>query len=345
MIKTGNKNFWIAQIVGWVLLAVSNLLVQYLAGVPEKILLINSLIPMTIGFLLTTIYRQIIRKLKWHKWNFNKSIAFLAGSTFILTVVFMLLVFIVILIIKGLHGLTIASFLGTMFSFTLVLLTWNLIYFAIHYFNNWTQAEIERWKLEAVMKEAQLGSLKSQIRPHFVFNTINNIRSLILEDEEKAREMLLNFSDLFRYALKNTDQSKVTLSEELEIVNQYLELLSIQYDDKLNFKIQVEEGLELIELPPMILQLLVENAVKHGISQSSKGGSILIDIDKKKDFLNIRVQNSGNLNKSSGLEEHLGVGLDNVKRRLELIYCGKAALKVHEIENNVVAAIKIPIER
>ena len=279
MIKTGNKNFWIAQIFGWVLLAVSNLLVQYLAGVPEKILLINSLIPMTIGFILTTIYRQIIRKLKWHKWNFNKSIAFLVGSTIILTVVFMLSVFIVILIIKGLHGLTIASFLGTMFSFTLVLLTWNLIYFSIHYFNNWTQAEIERWKLEAVMKEAQLGSLKSQIRPHFVFNTINNIRSLILEDEEKAREMLLNFSDLFRYALKNTDQSKVTLREELEIVNQYLELLSIQYDDKLNYKIQVEEGLELIELPPMILQLLVENAIKHGISQFTKGGSIFIDIN------------------------------------------------------------------
>ncbi len=84
--------------------------------------------------------------------------------------------------------------------------------------------------------------------------------------------MLLNFSDLFRYSLKNTDQSKVTLKEELEIVNQYLELLSIQYEDKLHYKIQVEEGLELFELPPMMLQLLVENAVKHGISQFKEGG-------------------------------------------------------------------------
>lgn len=343
MIKTGNKNFWIAQTVGWSLLAGSNLLVQYYAGIPEKILLVNSLIPMMVGFLLTTIYRQIIRKLKWHEWDLKKSIVFLIGSTFILTIVFMFSVFLVIQIVKGLHGLTIASFLGTMFSFILVLLTWNLIYFSIHYFNNWTQSEIERWKLDAVRKEAQLGSLKSQIRPHFVFNTINNIRSLILEDEEKAREMLLNFSDLFRYALKNTDHSKVTLDEELEIVNQYLELLSIQYDDKLNYKIQVEKGLEQIELPPMILQLLVENAIKHGISQFPHGGSILIDIVRKNDFLNISVQNSGNLSRSSRLEEHLGVGLENVRRRLELIYSGKAELEISEIKDNVVASIKIPI--
>ena len=75
--------------------------------------------------------------------------------------------------------------------------------------------------------------MKSQINPHFVFNTINNIRSLILEDEEKAREMLLNFSDLFRYSLKNSNQTRVSLEDELEIVNQYFELLSIQYEDKL----------------------------------------------------------------------------------------------------------------
>lgn len=343
MIKTGNRNFWIAQTIGWSLLAGSNLLVQILAKLPEGLLLLNALLPIIVGFLLTTIYRQFIRKLDWHKWNLSKTLAFLLGSTFILASVFMLLVFIVILFLNDLHGLTIASFFGNMFSFILILLTWNLIYFSIHYFNNWNQAEIEKWKLAAAMKDAQLGSLKSQIKPHFVFNTINNIRSLILEDEEKAREMLLNFSDLFRYSLKNTDQSKVTLKEELEIVNQYLELLSIQYEDKLHYKIQVEEGLELLELPPMILQLLVENSVKHGISQFIKGGTILIDIDKGERFLNIKVQNTGNLNKSSSLDDQLGVGLENIKKRLELIYNGMATMKMIEIENNVVVSIKIPI--
>ena len=344
MIKTGNRNFWIAQIIGWSMLAGSNLLVQVLAKFPEELHLSGALLPMIIGFLLTSIYRYFIRKLDWHKWNLSKTLAFLLGSTVILASVFMALIFVIILFFNEQHGLTIASFLGNMFSFILVLLTWNLIYFSIHYFNNWNQAEIEKWKLAATIKDAQLGSLKSQIKPHFVFNTINNIRSLILEDEEKAREMLLNFSDLFRYSLKNTDQSKVTLREELEIVNQYLELLSIQYEDKLNYKIQVEEGLELFELPPMILQLLVENSVKHGISQFIKGGTILIDIIKGERFLNIKVQNTGNLNKSSSLEDQLGVGLENIKKRLELIYNEKATMKMIEIKNNVVVSIKIPIE-
>jgi two-component sensor histidine kinase len=343
MIQTGNRNFWIAQIVGWSTISGSNLLVQTLAGFPNEELLFNSLTPLIVGFILTTIYRYIIRKQDWRNWNLNKTLIFLLGSTFILTSVFMVFVFFVFRFVLGAHALSMASFLGNMFFFTLIILTWNLIYFSIHYFNNWNQAEIEKWKLAAEIKDAQLGSLKSQIKPHFVFNTINNIRSLILEDKEKAREMLLNFSDLFRYALKNTDQSKVDLKEELEIVNQYLELISIQYEDKLQYKIQVNEGLEKFQLPPMMLQLLVENAVKHGISRFKEGGSIFIDIDQSDGFLNIRVKNTGSLNTASKLNDQLGVGLENIRKRLELIYNGKAIMKMSEIGNNVVATIKLPV--
>ena len=343
MIKTGNRNFWIAQIVGWTLLGGSNLLVQIFAEIPKNILIINTLIPVLVGFLITSTYRHFIRKLDWSRWNLKKTIIFLVISTFILTIVFMLMAFTTIAVINGLHGLTTASFLASMFSFILILLTWNLIYFSIHYFNNWTLAEIEKWKLDSVMKEAQLGSLKAQIKPHFVFNTINNIRSLILEDEERAREMLLNFSDLFRYSLKNTNKSKVTIEEELEIVNQYLDLLSIQYEDKLRYNIEVEDGLESHELPPMILQLLVENSIKHGISQFIEGGLISIKIEEKDDFLHIIVKNSGNLNNSANLEDQLGVGLGNIKKRLDLIYDGKATMKITEKENNVMVSIKIPV--
>ncbi len=343
MIKTGNRNFWIAQTIGWSIMAGSILLVQFLAGFPMKLLLYNSLTPMAVGFLLTTTYRYIIRKSEWRKWNLSKTLIFLLGSTFLLTSVFMVCVFLVIKFIYGLHGLTVSAFLGNMFVFTLIILSWNLIYFTVHYFNNWTQAELEKWQLAAEMKDAQLGALKSQINPHFVFNTINNIRSLILEDKEKAREMLLNFSDMFRYSLKNSDQLKVELQDELEIVNQYLELLSIQYEDKLHYKIQVDESLQQIELPPMMLQLLIENAVKHGISQFKQGGCILIDINEEDGFANISVSNSGRLSTAPGWEDQLGVGLDNIKRRLELIYNGQASMEISEIENSVIASIKIPM--
>ncbi len=343
MIKTGNRNFWIAQTIGWSIMGGSNFLVQVLAGMPYELLLCNSLIPIAVGFLLTSSYRYLIRRWDWRKWSLKKTIWFLIGSTVLLASVFMLLIFMVFQLFLEPPTLDIASFFGNMFIFTLIILTWNLIYFSIHYFNNWTQAEVDKWKLTAEMKDAQLGSLKSQIKPHFVFNTINNIRSLILEDKEKAREMLINFSDLFRYALKNTDQPKVTLKKELEIVDQYLELISIQYEDKLEYNLMVDEGLDEVPIPPMMLQLLVENAVKHGISQYKEGGSILIEVQNQENNLHINVQNTGKLNNSSNLEDKLGVGLENIRRRLDLIYNGKASMNMIEIENHVVASIKIPM--
>ena len=343
MIRTGNKNFWLAQTIGWTLMAGSILLVQLLAGYPKEILIYNSLAPMIVGFVLTSVYRYLIRNWDWRKWNLGKTLAFLLGSTFILTTVFMILVFAVFRVLHGPHGLKLSTFLGNMILFTSIILTWNLLYFTVHYFNNWTQAEIDKWKLTAEMKDAQLGSLKSQIKPHFVFNTINNIRSLILEDKEKARDMLVNFSDLFRYSLGNTEQSKVELKEELEIVKQYLELLSIQFEDKLRYRIQVDLSLETILLPPMMLQILVENAVKHGISQNAEGGSILIEVYQEGPQVNIKVVNSGNLDGSRDLDEQTGVGLENIRKRLDLIYEGRATLSISEADSNVHAVIKIPL--
>lgn len=343
MIKTGDRNFWIAQTIGWSILAGSILMIQLLAGFPRDLLIYNSVTPFLVGFLVTSIYRHIIRRLDWRKWKLPRILLSLLGSTFILSSVFLLFVYSIIRFLYGEHDLTLSAFLSNMFIFSLIILAWNLIYFSIHYFNNWTEAETEKWKLTAEMRDAQLASLKTQIRPHFVFNTINNIRSLILEDKEKAREMLLHFSDLFRYALKNTDQSIVELRDELEIVNQYLELLSIQFEDKLQYSIRVDESLESLKIPPMILQLLIENAVKHGISQRKEGGTISIDIDKLDGFANIRVENTGKMKISPGLDDQMGIGLENIRRRLELIYNGKATMSIREIENNVLALIRIPL--
>lgn len=343
MFKTGNRNFWKAQIIGWSIIAISNFLLQSIGGLSLKLLILNAVVPMVVGFFVTTVYRYLIKSSDWRDWTLGKMIFMIIGSTLLLTAVFMAIIFGVYFIAFSNFDMSLLEFLSNSFIFGIVMLAWNMIYFCVHYFNNWNQAEIEKWKLAAEMKDAQLGSLKSQINPHFVFNAINNIRALILEDQEKAREMLLNFSDLFRYALKNTDQSTVELKEELEIVNQYLELLSIQYENKLQYKIHVDEGLEETQLPPMMLQLLVENAVKHGISQFKEGGAILIDIDQGSGFLNINVKNTGSLKMSSKLGDKLGVGLQNIRQRLELIYNGNANLTMREVENQVVASIKIPM--
>lgn len=342
MIKTGDKNFWLCQASGWGTLALANFSVQLIAGYPLAYLLGNALLPFICGFLITSLYRLVLRKINWQKWSFKRLIILLIFSTLLLTSIFLILVFFISYILIDGFKVGIVSFLSNFFIFMSVMGLWNLIYFWIHYFNHWNQAEIEKWQLAAEMKDAQLGSLKSQINPHFVFNALNNIRALILEDPQKARHMLLNFSDLFRYSLKHSDQVKVELAEEIEIVNQYLELLSIQYEDKLRYEIQFEERLKEIQIPPMVLQLLVENAVKHGISQRKEGGNININISEKAAELLIRVRNSGRLKSGSKLGEKLGVGLKNISRRLELIYNGRARFEIYEEQESVIAQLNIP---
>jgi len=344
MIETGNKNFWIAQAIGWGSMALSNLIVQFLAGFPANLLFSNALGPFLCGFVVTTAYRYAIKDISWKQWNFGRMTLLILGSTVLLTSLFMVCTWLLFTFVFRLEGgMSMAGILGNFIIFLLILLIWNLIYFSIHYFNNWNKAEIEKWQLAAEMKDAQLGSLKSQINPHFVFNTLNNIRALILEDKEKAREMLLNFSDLFRYSLKHNDQTQVDLQEEMEIVNQYLELLSIQFEHRLSYVIRVEKGLNQMKVPPMILQLLVENAVKHGISQQKEGGVINIDIEKNASSIEIIVKNTGDLIKSARLGEKLGVGLENIRKRLELIYSGNAHFLMFEKQDFVIVKINLPL--
>ncbi|MEL6672875.1 MAG: histidine kinase [Bacteroidota bacterium] len=297
---------------------------------------------MAVGFLLTTAYRYLMRQRSWKNWTFLRLSSLILVSTLLLTLLMMGGLWLFFGLVFD-DYMPLASFLSNMAIFGLVMLCWNMMYFYVHYFNSWHQSEIDKWILLAEMKDAQLGSLKSQINPHFVFNTLNNIRSLIREDREKARDMLLNFSDLFRYALKNNDLAQVAVADEIEIVQQYLELVSIQYEDKLRYELSVEPGLEEVKLPPMMLQLLVENAIKHGISQYVQGGDIYIDLIRSEERMEIVVKNTGQMKGGTALGEKLGVGLENIRKRLELIYNGRADFSMQEKSPYVIASISIPL--
>ena len=123
-----------------------------------------------------------------------------------------------------------------------------------------------------MLSKARLNTLHSQINPHFIFNAINNIRALILEDKNKSRDMLANLSDIFRYSLAFEQAGKVALSEEMVIVAEYLELCKIQYERRLNVSIRVQEDCAGLFIPRMIIQMLTENAVKHGIAECIEPG-------------------------------------------------------------------------
>ena len=203
--------------------------------------------------------------------------------------------------------------------------------------------EVEKWKLESEIHRAQLDNLFDQVNPHFLFNSLNNIRSMILEDKHRARDMITSFAELFRYALLHTGNKKVKLSEELNMVNQYLTLAKIQYEEKLQYDIKTDEGIKGLELPPMTIQVPVENAVKHGVAQSYDQVHLYISTEIREDKICIEVKKSGKISQTKKLESSLGLGLNNLRERLRLLYNNKAYFDIKEENSFVIVTIKIPV--
>ncbi len=346
MIKRKASDFWIAQAIGWAIFSFTNITVQSLVGTPMELAGINTLFATSTGILVTTLYHYSIKQVAWQKWSLGWLLVYIGGSSLALAVIWLLATALLFKLCAPQYHISFNEILANLVNGGLLFLIWNLIYFFFKYFMKYREAEIEKWKLAAEMKEAQLGTLRAQIKPHFVFNALNNIKALILEDKEKAREMLMNFSELFRYSLLHADKKEVPVEEELLVIKQFLELLSIQYEDRLNYSIEVAPGLMDKKIPPMALQLLVENAVKHGIGPNPKGGEVHIDLYQSEvGYFCVEVKNTGHLKVKEKLENHLGKGLKNIKERLHLLYGPRANFSLLEKPPYVSALITIPLEK
>ncbi len=182
--------------------------------------------------------------------------------------------------------------------------------------------------------KAELRALVSQINPHFLFNTLNSISSLVHLDADKADEMIQRLSDVFRYSLQSGKKRFVTIEDEINVVTKYLEIEKVRFSDRLNYSIEVDERCTGYAIPPLILQTLVENSVKHGISPRIEGGEVKISVNSKDDNIEIKIEDNG-----VGIQPDLqeGFGLDAVKNILRLQY------EDHEFELKNENGVKIRI--
>ena len=226
------------------------------------------------------------------------------------------------------------------FNSLFVIFGWVFCYLIIKVLLKLNMDRIERLQLNATLKQAQLNTLKGQINPHFMFNSLNNIRGLMLEDVEKSRDMLTKLSEMLRYSLTKNDTNAIAVEEELEMVDNYIALSKIQLEDRLEFVKDVAPETLTIPIPPMIIQLLVENAAKHGISNLKGGGKIILNIHTMDDKLCIQVKNTGKLYMA---KDSTQLGLKNIRQRLRLLYGNKAIFSLNEKDGEVVANIKIPL--
>jgi two-component system, LytTR family, sensor kinase len=215
-------------------------------------------------------------------------------------------------------------------------------YYIIIYYTGFQERIIKESELKNLVTAAELKSLKFQINPHFIFNSLNSMSALTTIDPEKAKSMILKLADFLRYTLANNEQQKNKLGEEINNLRLYLDIEKIRFEDKFEFSEEINEDCKNIVVPNMILQPLFENAIKHAVYETLDKVNLKLKCRKENNFLKITVEN--NFDSMSDGKKGAGVGLKNIADRLELIYGQKNLIEVKRTDNTFCVNLFIPLQ-
>ena len=322
------KIYWLCQGLGWGIYAAANL-VLFILFVPGislqwKRYALIFFCAAIFAILTTDRFRFFAKNRGWLYMSPARSFLRVIASSIVLGGIITAQVSFVWLLVFGVAPFRRLDWLpGVLFGWTSTVFIWTVAYFGVHYFEQYRQAEMEKLQLAVVAKESQLQGLVSQINPHFIFNSLNSLRALL------------------RYSLQSGKSLTVPLEEELEIVNTYLQLEAIRFEERLAIKMEMATETLSVPVPPMLLQSLVENGVKHGIEKLPQGGEVSVTSRIEHNTLKIDVRNTGNL---AGGSNSTQIGLVNARERLRLLYGNEAALVLrNDGDNSVVAEITVPV--
>lgn len=193
-----------------------------------------------------------------------------------------------------------------------------LFYYMILYYEDLQDKLKIEGELQTLVKEAELNALKSQINPHFLFNSLNSISSLTITNPDKAQEMVIKLSDFLRYSLSHDKNEKASLQEEFENLKRYLDIEKVRFGKRLNFVSKVPENCIKFEIPNMILQPLIENSIKHGVYNSTEEVLVVLTCKEEKGFVVIEIVND--YDPDAVKKAGQGIGLSNIRKRMQLIY-------------------------
>lgn len=202
-----------------------------------------------------------------------------------------------------------------------------LLYYSFNYYSNLQEKTHKESQLKALVKEAELNVLKSQINPHFIFNSLNSISSLTILNPAQAREMIIKLSEFLRYALDQDMKQKTLLRDESDNIKRYLEIEKIRFGERLKYDLNISPEANKAFLPNMILQPLLENAIKHGVHESTEPIHIQVGGKTDNDYLVVNIKN--NYDPEGQLRKKSGIGLKNIQNRLELIYNRRDLFKIN----------------
>lgn len=222
-----------------------------------------------------------------------------------------------------------------------VFVAWITLYVALHELRWRREAEGRALRLEVVAQQALLRGLRAQLHPHFFFNCLNDLRELIAEDPERAQQMVTQLAGLMRYSLRTNHSEVVLLADELSAVKDYLALEVVRFEERLRVHWDIAAEVQNVRIPPMLLQTLVENALKHGIARRPQGGEVRIAIRADDYQMELEVLNNGEVREELSGN---GIGLRNAQERLNLIYGEQAKVALENAGRGWVRAkVTLPI--
>ena len=359
MIHTSLSNFqrnqfWIFQLIGWLALVVILILLSILFNPPTAGYFVSLALTYTGSALIAAILTTGLRIIYRWTWESGFIVRFLLAWFGSLFTAYLWQLAQIDLASMLLDTATIeervlfGEFL--IFSYPLMLF-WSGFYFIIKYYQLFQIEKEKGLRSEALAHEAQLLMLRYQLNPHFLFNTLNAISTLVLSKAtEQANEMVTKLSKFLRYSLDHSPLDRVSLSHELETSGLYLDIEKVRFADRLRLEFDIEAGTEAALVPTMILQPIIENSIKHGITKNEEGGSITIRARKKQSLLTLEVSDDGPGFSVDEDEQQMslskGVGISNIRNRLQVIYGNDHELMFANVEpSGLLVTVVIPYDK
>lgn len=342
--KTSNAQYWVCQIAGWSAYSFG-------AGLSTGVMANGWRPSVVIGYLLFFLYsiglthllRAQIHRRNWTSLPLPRALVRLVPLSICVAAVQSALVVGVYTAIEGRLGeWSQPSSIAYMFiGLSVVDTIWTILYLAITTFRHSREVRRNEMQMKLALSNAELRALEAQVNPHFLFNCLNSIRGMISEDPAQAQNMITRLANILRYNLQKDRQHTVPLAREVEAVSHYLALESIRFEDRLRVHLDIDDTAGRIAVPPMMLQTLVENAIKHGIEEVACGSDLFVRARLDRNILRIEVENSGTLvDPRPGSTQ---IGLVNTRERLRILYGEHASLQLSaRAEGRVTATILIP---
>lgn len=338
MVDNKQRLYWMLQIGGWTLYAVVQMVASVLASASSTISTQRIIFLAYEAFfclLISHIYRSYINRWRWLSLGMPRLIPRVLLTSFFLGVVIYFLR-IPASVSLGLFNRNIVFDLmnvaGQSLYYAILFFLWSVFYFIYNYFERYNKS----LKMAASIKEIELSNLKSQLNPHFIFNALNSIRALVDENPEKSKMAINQLSNILRNSLVADKRGLTKFDDELKIVKDYLGLESIRFEERLRTEFDVDPTSKGFLVPPLMVQTLVENGVKHGISKLTEGGIIQLRATVEKDHLKIVIRNSGHYHLNGHSKKRGGLGLSNTAQRLKLLYGDDARFTINNENDNFV---------